>query len=113
MHKFKNISYFAKIFSSSFKKTSPKTFFFFSSKMETMQIENQQELPTKDLTPKINITFDKTKIMKEGKAEFYLSSIKTNEKGEKFQSDVFYNPVQVGLIFIFFSFLSLKIKYYL
>ena len=97
MYKIKNISYFAKIFSSPFKKTYPKPFFFFSSKMETMQIENQKELINNDLTPKINITFDKSKIMKEGKAEFYLSSIKTNEKGEKFQSDVFYNPVQVFL----------------
>ena len=35
------------------------------------------------------------KIITEGKAKLILSSIKTNEKGEKFESDVFYNPVQV------------------
>jgi hypothetical protein len=96
MYKIKNISFFAKFFSSS-KNTQPKNFSFFSSRMQTIPIEteNQQEPITNELMNKLNITFDKSKIMKEGKAEFYLSSIKTNEKGEKFQSDVFYNPVQV------------------
>ena len=35
------------------------------------------------------------KTISEGKAKLILSTIKTNDKGEKFESDVFYNPVQV------------------
>ena len=49
----------------------------------------------KKLTPKSMEPPHNLKTITEGKAKLILSTVMTNDKGEKFESDVFYNPVQV------------------